>query len=253
VWDPTWPQGKDPLTVFRADLGAYNALRTPAAVEIPHEVIHSGSQPIQIPRTGEFGPFGGQILLPDASGKAIARLMLEEVEGEFQGAVTLFVQDLGLHVSNNRVTFSPDRKTLYVGQTARGWGMSKGSDTEGMQRITWVGGTPFTIETMNITPTGFRLTFTDTLKPAALDPASYGIHSMTYQSKWVYGGEPENEAENAITQVTQIDPRTIAISVADFAPGRIYRLRLAENFVNSSNEAPSQRDFYYTANRIPKQ
>lgn len=252
VWDPEWPAGKDPLATYRADLEAYNAHRTHPAIKIPHEVVHSGSQPIQFPRDGEFGPFGGQILLPDASGKAIARLMLEEVEGQYQGAVTLFLEGLGLNVSNNRVCFSPDRKTLYVGQTARGWGMSKGSDTEGMQRITWLGGTPFTIEKMSITAAGFRLRFTQPFHKEALRSASYGIHSMTYQSKWVYGGQPENEQDHAVTNVTVVDPQTVIISIASFMPGRVYRLRLAESFASASNEAPPQRDFYYTANRIPK-
>jgi hypothetical protein len=252
VWDPRWPAGKDPLATYRADLKAYNQVRTYPAIQIPHEVIHSGSEPIQIPRTGEFGAFGGQILLPDASGKCIARLMLEEVDGQYQGAVTLFIDGLGLHVSNNRVCFSPDRKTLYIGQTARGWGMSKGSDTEGMQRITWLGGTPFTIEKMAITPTGFRLTFTEPVNSAALQPGGYGIHSMTYQSKWVYGGEPENERDNAVTDVTAVDSRTVALTVDSFTPGRLYRLRLGAALMSAAEEAPAQRDFYYTANRIPK-
>jgi hypothetical protein len=252
VWDPRWPADKDPLATYRADLDTYNRVRTHPAVQIPHEIIHSGSEPIQIPRTGEFGAFGGQILLPDASGKCIARLMLEEIDGQYQGAVTLFIDGLGLHVSNNRVCFSPDHKTLYIGQTARGWGMSKGSNTEGMQRLTWLGGTPFTIEKMNITPTGFRLTFTEPMNAAALQTGNYGIRSMTYQSKWVYGGEPENERDHAVTAVTAVDARTVTLTIAAFTPGRLYRLDLAPALASAAGETPARRDFYYTANRIPK-
>jgi hypothetical protein len=252
VWDPKWPAGKDPLATFRADLDAYNALRTYASIEIPHEIVHSGSEPIQIPRSGAFGGFGGQFLLPDASGNVIARLMLENVEGQYQGAATLFIEGMGLHVSNNRLCFSPDGKMLYVGQTARGWGMSKGSDTEGMQRITWLGGTPFTIEKMSITPEGFRLQFTEPLAPTALQPANYAIHSMTYQSRWTYGSEPENERDNAVTAVTAVDAKTVLISIDAFTAGRIYKLHLGDPVASTAQETPGQRDFYYTANRIPK-
>ncbi len=252
IWEDGWPVGKDPLMFYRHDLDTYNKDRTRAAIEIPHEMIHSGSEPIQLPRTGEFGGFGGQILLPDDSGRCIARLMLEQVDGEYQGAATLFLSGMGLHVSNTRLCFSPDKKTLYIGQTARGWGMSREKDTEGMQRITWLGGTPFTIEKMNITPAGFRLTFTEPVNDAARAAAAYAVHSMTYQSRWVYGGEAENELDNAVTKVTTIDSRTVEIAVDSFTPGRVYRLRLADSLKSAAGEAVHQPEFFYTANRIPR-
>ena len=66
--------------------------------------------------------------------------MFEEVNGVTQGACVKLV-DKGLKAGNNRLVFSPDGKTLYTGQTVRGWGRP----SEGMQRITFNGKTPFEV------------------------------------------------------------------------------------------------------------
>ena len=248
VWDPEWA-GKDPLATFRQDLAAYNAYRTPATVELPNrDLIRSGSEPIQIPRDGRFGPFAGQLLLPDNNGMRFARIMLEKVDGEFQGAATLFLSGQGLRSGNNRVRFSPDGRSLFVGQTVRGWGRP----AEGLQRITWKGGAPFTIETMKITPTGFRLTFTEKPNAAASTVAGYAIRSMTYQPKWTYGSDAEDVRDEVITAVAAVGDRGVEVRLEGMRPGRVYRLTLAESVQSAANESPAFRDFFYTANKVPR-
>jgi hypothetical protein len=247
VWDPSWPADKDPLLTYRNDLAAYNAHRTPAAVEIPHtEICRSGSEPIQIPRSGSFGPFAGQMLLPDNNGPRIARVMLEKVGGEYQGAVTQFFTGNGLRSGNNRTRFSPDGKALYIGQTVRGWGRP----SEGLQRITWTGKTPFTIATINLTTTGFRLTFTEPVGDAARAATSYTVKSMIYQPRWTYGSAPEDVRDETVGAVKAIDARTIEIALGTLQAGRVYKLVLADSLETASGEKMGFRDFYYTANRL---
>jgi hypothetical protein len=253
VWDPTWPKDKDPLQTFHDDLDAYNQKRTWATVEIPHlEMVRSGAEPIQIPRNGSFGAFGGQMLLPDNAGARFARIMLEKVEGDYQGSCTLFLMGQvgkpgALHSGNNRVRFSPDGKSLYVGQTERGWG----APAEGLQRITWQGGVPFTIEMINITPTGFRLTFTAPFNAEAKDAANYAARSNTYQPKWTYGASPENVRDEKVTSVKVINDRTVELSVTGLEPRHVYRIQLSQKIESATAESPASRDFYYTANRVP--
>lgn len=247
VWDVRWPADKDPLATYRSDLDAYNAHRTKAAVELPHaELVRSGAEPIQIPRNASFGPFGGQMLLTDNNSPRLARIMLEKVDGEFQGAATLFLVQQGLRSGNNRVRFSPDGKALYVGQTVRGWG----GPSEGLQRITWQGGVPFTIHMINITPTGFRLTFTAPVNEEAKKVAGYVVRSLVYQPKWTYGAEPHIRAE-IVSAAKAIDDRTIELTLNSLQPGCVYHIKLADPLVSATQEAPPFRDFYYTANRVP--
>jgi hypothetical protein len=248
VWDPRWA-GKDPLATFRHDLESYNALRTRPAVEMPHlELCRSAGEPVVIPRDGSFGPFGGQMLIPDVAGARLARIMLEKVEGEFQGAATLFISEAGMHTGNGRLRFSPDGKALYIGRSVRGWG----KPSEGLDRVTWRGHTPFTIERMEITPSGFRLTFTDPPNDGARSAAAYAMRSMVYQPRWTYGSAPEDVRDEAVTQVRRLNDRTVEISLGSLTPGRVYHLRLDAGLRTSGRVPLVYRDFYYTANRVPR-
>jgi hypothetical protein len=195
-----------------------------------------------------FGPFAGQILLPDNTVNRIARIMLDRVDGEFQGAATMFMDGMGLRAGNNRMRFSPDGRSLYIGVTSRGWG----TPSEGLQRLQWRGGTPFTIEKIAITPTGFRLTFTTRPARAAQDLHSYKIRSMVYQPRWTYGSAPEDIRDEEVAQISSVDDRTLHLALTRLQPGRVYHLRLAESLQSEEREAPAYRDFYYTANRVPR-
>jgi hypothetical protein len=152
-----------------------------------------------------------------------------------------------LHTGNNRVRFSPDGKSLYVGQTERGWGAL----AEGLQRITYQGGVPFTIEMINITPTGFRLKFTAPINAEAKDPANYAVRSNTYQPKWTYGSPPENLRDEKVTDVKVINDRTVELTITGLEPRHVYRIQLAQKVQSTTAETPAARDFYYTANRVP--
>lgn len=240
VWDKDWPKDKDPLVTYRNDLAAYNKHRTEAAVLVPYEVCRSASEPIMIPRNGSFGAaYAGQFILPDNNGNRLCRIMVEKVDGVFQGMVTYFQNGGGLRSGNNRVAFSPDGNTLYVGQTVRGWG----TPAEGLQRITYQGGTPFDVSTVNITKEGFRITFTEKTPEFTAD--SIKVSSATYQPTWVYGGKAENKASHTVTKSEKIDARTLDISLSDFVPGKVYEIKLPKI------ESLQNTTFHYTVHKIP--
>ena len=246
VWDPAWPADKDPLATYRDDLEAYNKHRTLPSVQIPHqEMNRSAGEPYQIPDT--FPHFPGQMLLPDNNSQRITRLMLEKVNGKFQGACTHFLNSKKLRSGNHRLRFSPDGKELYVGQTVRGWG----SPAEGLQRITpWENEEPFDISKFEITPDGFKLTFTaDLAKP--LEKKDLKFKSFTYQSRWTYGSDPENKQANPLKLLKQIDARTVAVTLENFAAGRVYQLNLAR-LTSTGKQEIQNTLFYYTANEIPR-
>ena len=245
VWDETWPKDKDPLLTYRNDLDAYNKHRTEAAVLIPHGFCRSASEPIMIPRSGTFGAhYAGQYILPDNNGNRLCRIMIEKIDGVFQGMAAYLQNGGGLRSGNNRVTFSPDGKSLYIGQTVRGWG----NPAEGLQRLTYKGGTPFDLATMNITKDGFRLTFTQDAPEITAD--SIQVSSATYQSKWTYGNKAENEAKHKVTKAEKTAARTIEISLSDFVPEKVYEIKLPD-LKSSDGSKLHNRTFYYTAHRIP--
>lgn len=245
VWDPTWPADKDPLQAFREDLDAYNAHRTYAAVEIPNnEMNRSAGEPYLIPES--FPHFPGQLLLPDNNGNRVTRIMLEKVNGKYQGACTHFLATKKLRSGNHRIRFSPDGQQIYLGQTVRGWG----KPAEGIQRLTPLSPEePFDIRAFAITARGFTLTFTHPFREMP-EEDELEFRSFTYQSKWTYGSKAENEQDNGVTALRKIAPDTIEVELEDFAPGRVYQLNLPKMKSEKSEEIQNQL-FYYTANEIP--
>lgn len=247
VWDEKWPRDKDPLLTYRNDLDAYNKHRTMPAVQIPHaEMCRSAAGLIEIPRDGSFSAeLAGQMLVADNAGNRICRLMLEKVEGRFQGAVTFFVNGNGLRSGNNRLRFSPDGRSLYIGQTVRGWG----KPAEGLQRITWKGQEPFDVSNVSLTKSGFRVRFTRDL-PSGLPPAAdFQARSFTYQSRWVYGGDQEDKRNHDLPGLRRLDARTLELELVGLEAGRVYQLNLPE--LESRDGWPLQnRALYYTANAL---
>lgn len=238
VWDPKWPEGKDPL---KMSLKEIDAMRTRPALLIPHrEMNRSAGEPAMIP--DGFGPFSGQMLLTDNNGTRITRIMLDKVGGEYQGACTHFINKRGLLSGGHRAVFSADGKTLFTGHTVRGWG----KPAEGLQRITWTGKTPFDVKAIELTQTGFLLSLTQAATAIRSDRVS--VRSFTYQSKWSYGG-PMLDMRKEVIAVRGPDAMSVEIDVEKLEPLRVYEIRL--NGVKSESGVPLENEvFYYTLNRL---
>lgn len=159
------------------------------AVYLPHGILGiSTSDFVTIPE-GNFGPFGGQILVGDQGQSKIDRVFLENVNGVYQGAAWDFRS--GFQSGVLRMTWAPDG-SLFVGETNRGWG-SAGEANEGLQRLAWNKTVPFEMLAVRAMPDGFEIEFTKPVnKSIAEDIASYAIESFTYKYHPVYGSPVVN-------------------------------------------------------------
>ncbi|WP_257670424.1 c-type cytochrome [Parapedobacter tibetensis] len=157
------------------------------AVWLPHGILGiSSSEPTVIPE-GTFGPFSGQVLVGDQGMSMLSRVMLEEVNGQLQGAAIGFRS--GFRSGILRMAWAPDG-SLFVGETNRGWG-SAGDANEGLERLEWNKNIPFEMQTVKAMPDGFEITFTLPVDTAsANDLASYRVESYTYKYHPVYGSPP---------------------------------------------------------------
>lgn len=240
-WDPGWPADKDPLKTFHDDLAAYDKARTEAAVLVPYkEMNRSGGEPIIIPET--FPWFSGQMLLPDNNGQRITRILLEKVNGEYQGACTHFLNGGGLRSGNHRIRFSPDGKQIYVGQTVRGWG----SPSEGLQRLTpLTEQAPFDIQTVRIQADGFAVELT---RAPQGEIGNLTVKSYTYRPNWNYGGDKKDMRDHP-AKVT-IDGNTLRLVIDQFAAGRVYDLILPA-MRSADGETLRNTLVSYTAHALP--
>lgn len=200
-------------------------MRTKAAVLFPHNLMaNSPTQPLCIPENARFGPFAGQLLVGEMDFPRIMRVMLEKVKGAYQGACVSFLDSAGLTIGNNRMTFGPDG-SLWVGKSAYVW-----VGDQGIQRIKYQGGTPMDVLHMNVTPTGYDLTFTRPVdRELANNPATYQFERYYYEYHMEYGSDRFDLTEVPVKQVAiSKDGKKVSLTLADMKPGYVYDLTIQD-------------------------
>ena len=243
IWDKRYDPFGMPLFYPRKLL---DELYDKPAMELPRNMMHSPGEPMVI-ESNEFGPFAGQMLVPDENGRRIVRLMPEEVDSAWQGAAALFYENAKLRAGGVRISPSPDGKSIYYGSTTRGWQRPD----EGIQRITYKGKTPFHIQSCSLTLDGFNVGFTEPI--ANPDKLSQNIKILSYRFEYGYRyGSRELDKKNhkiiGVQKMDNSDIPTWAISVENLAPGRIYELSFS---VKSSSGSEMKNPFVqYTVQRL---
>jgi len=266
-WDKKLSGLKIPSTGQRYDAIDPAIPLTPPAIWFPYgKMGQSTSEPIWDTTGGNFGPFAGQCFVGDQTKSNIMRVALEKVNGVTQGACFPFRS--GFQCGINRIVFAPDG-SLIVGMTNRGWG-SVGGSPYGLQQLVYTGDIPFEIHSMNLTQSGFALTFTEPLDPAIADKISaphkpdapardsaaafFSLHSYTYHYWSTYGSPEIDRQPVAIESATVSDDRrrvSLVIERPSLKPGRVYEFHL-DSVKSAEGDALLHPDAYYTLNELMK-
>lgn len=242
IWLPGWNKG-DPS---RLPVEELNAERERAVVQFPHGIMAaSPTQPVYDNTDGDFGPFAGQILIGEMNQERIIRVMLEEVNGVWQGACIPFIDKQGLRKGNNRLAFSPDG-SLYVGQVQHGFV----GDT-GIQRIVFTGKPPVDIYSMRITDEGFDLHFTQPMDEATLrDTVNYQFRHYYYEYHLKYGSDQFDVQHVNVKGIGVSDGgKTVSLKLEHLKPGYIYELTLGD-LKSEAGEVLNNRLICYTVNTL---
>ena len=226
----------------------YDRLRTPPAVWIPQgQLANSPSQPVFDYTNGKFGPFADQIFVGDQTRSNLMRIFLEKIGGESQGVVFNFMDPLQTGV--NRLEFAPDG-SLWVGQTGRGW-TSVGGKMFGLQRVVWDGKTlPFEMHKVQLTATGFRITFTKPLQRGAeaLAPETYKIKRWSYLYHADYGSPKKDEKVVPVTAVQLSEDGKQVDLTLPLEAGGIYQITPTSRTEDGTKLAGPNA--WYTLNRL---
>lgn len=243
IWLRGWDKG-DPSKLPVEELYAE---RQRAVVQFPHGIMAaSPTQPVFDNTDGAFGPFTGQILIGEMNQERIIRVMLEQVNGIWQGACIPFIDRHGLRKGNNRLAFSPDG-SLYVGQAQHGFI----GDT-GIQRIVFTGKRPVDLHKMNITDEGFDLRFTQRMDEASLlDTSNYHFRHYYYEYHMEYGSD-QFDVQNVPVKNIEVrdDGRTVSLKLENLRPGYIYELTMGA-LKSENGEVLENRLVCYTINSLP--
>lgn len=246
VWHPDF-KDKQPLDTPVPEL---DRRRTRAAVVFPYgDMSNSPGQMIWDTTDGKFGPFDGQMFIGEMSHRRLMRVMLEEVDGAIQGAVTPFFEHESLHMGNNRLAFD-SAGSLWIGQTKyAAW-----AGESGLQKLTWKGTSPLDVAAMSVTDDGFELTFTRPVDPKiAGDVASYALKTYFYNYHERYGSAKYDLRDVPLVAATvSADRRRVALKLPQLEAWRIYDLRLT-GLVSDDGAHPLVNPWVvYTLNRLRK-
>lgn len=223
-----------------------DAMREKPIIQMPHgEISKSPGNPEWDLTSGKFGPFEEQIFIPDLTMSSIFRVLLEKVNGQYQGAVINFMN--GFQSGNIRAEFDKQGE-LWIGQTARGWG-AEGSKPFGLQKVVWDGTNPFELLNMNLTKTGFRLSFTEPLPPNSDVKDSLTAQQWHYHYHEKYGSEKVDLKSIDITNATLSADRHYIDVVLPLEAGKVVEIDFAKLLSESGRKASSTK-VYYTLNEL---
>ena len=223
----------------------------PPAVVFPHAKL--GQSPTGITTDlsgGKFGPFSRQLLVGEVSHSQVQRVMLEKVNGVYQGAVINLLS--GLNFGVVPVEMNQEKGYLFLGGTNRGWG-SRGKEPYGLARVKWTGQVPFEIQDMKAAPEGFRFRFTQPIDQESLENiAGIKLSAYTYHLGADYGS-PEIKLSAPKVREVHIgeDKKTAYLKIDGLVPGHVHEFTFDE--LKSAEGSPlRQSSIYYTLNEIPE-
>lgn len=228
------------------DLDKLASMSEKPVVWIPHaEVANSPGNPEWDTTKGKFGPFSGQIFVGDQTQSNIFRVLLEKVNGEYQGAVINFMNKF--QSGNIRVDFDSQGQ-LWVGQTARGW-HSVGGKPFGLQKVVWDGTNPFELLTISLTKTGFKLSFTEELDAKSVAADAFSAQEWNYHYSSNYGSPKENlKALDVSNTKLSNDLKSVEITTP-LTADKIVQINFS-GLKDKQGRSVSVGDVYYTLNQL---
>ncbi|SOD59560.1 Carbohydrate binding module (family 35) [Streptomyces zhaozhouensis] len=216
---------------------------------LPHgEISNSPTNPVVV----EEGPFAGQLVFGDVTYGGIQRAYLEEVDGRKQGAVFRMTQ--GLESGVSRLAIGPDG-SFYVGGIGGGGNWEQpGKFPYGLQKLTRTSDDAMDILSMEVTESGFDLTYT---KPVAADVVEnaaerYEVEQWSYTPTQQYGGEKRNEEVLAVTGASVSDDgRTVSLEIPGLREDRVAHVRSPRPFEAADGTELWSTEAWYTVHTIP--
>jgi hypothetical protein len=216
---------------------------------LPHgEISNSPSNPLMLPN----GVFKGQMVFGDVTYGGLQRAYLEQVGGEYQGAVFRMTQ--GLESGVSRISLGPDG-AIYTGGIGweGNWGQA-GKLKYGLQKLSFDQARTFDIHSMHAIDGGFEITYTQPLSDETAQDlaAKYNAEQWRYVATPQYGGPKIDQQDLEVTSATLSEDRTkVTLKLAGLKPGHVVYVHSPRPFASASGNELWSTEAWYTLNRLP--
>lgn len=244
LWSENPPDGT-PADLPVSDL---DAMRIKAAGLFPQGYCANSMTQI-LPLRKNFSPmsdFGSAkkpLIVGEMNHSRLVHYLPDVVNGQAQGAGTHLLNTATLGMGNNRLVYSPDGKTLYLGKTHLSW-----AGREGLTKVTYNGKPYLMVESVRLTPHGFEFTFNASIENTA-DISEFKIESyrIAYQAKY---GSKKNELESETCSKAVIKGNILTLELSEKPKAnRVYDITLPSTITSELSEISSNR-FWYTAHQV---
>lgn len=221
----------------------------PPAILFPHNRAARSPTALVYDTSGKFGPFGQQLFVAEHTLSQVVRVYLEKVNGLYQGAVFPFLG--GLQSGPIGMAFGADGSLLVTG-SARGWG-AKGGKSFHLERIRFLGKTPFEPLEIRAQPDGFDVTFTEPIDAVTAEKtSSYSVEAWTYLHSKAYGSEELDRVTPKIQSASvSEDRRRVRLKISPLTRGHLHEIRLT-GVRSEKGESLVHPIGWYTLNEIPQ-
>lgn len=212
------------------------------------EIGNSPSTPSYL----NHGPYQNQMIHGEVTHGGVKRVFVEEVDGQFQGAVFRFIQ--GLEAGINRLVWGPGGD-LYVGGigSSGNWGQ-QGKLHYGLQRLHYNGDGAFEMLAVRAKSNGIEIEFTEALKPGeGWQKSDYKIQQWYYRPTIEYGG-PKLDLKNLSINSVNVseDRKKVFLELSGMKPNHMVYVRLLTPFVSEQENELWSTEAWYTMNKIPQ-
>lgn len=211
------------------------------------EIGNSPSTPTYI----NVGPYTGQMIHGEVTHGGIKRDFVEEVEGQYQGAVFRFIQ--GLEAGVNRIVWGPD-DNLYVGGigSTGNWGHT-GKLHYGLQRIKYNGNPVMEMLAIRAKTNGIEIEFTEALKDDAWEKSNYNIYQFYYEPTANYGGPKLGEKKLPIQSVNlSEDRKKVFLELSGMKENHVLYVHIPTPLISREGNSLWSTEAWYNMNKIPK-
>ncbi|MFT3685108.1 MAG: hypothetical protein QM783_09320 [Phycisphaerales bacterium] len=209
------------------------------------DLCNSPTQPVLI----ETGPYRNQLLIGELTAGGLRRACMEQVNGQWQGAVFQFSQ--GFSVGINRVAWGPGG-VLFAGGIGAGGNWNWKGTKSGLHRLTPTGELPFEMSAVRAMPDGFDVQFTREVDGAWLaNSANYTIKQWTYQPTDEYGGEKKQVETLTVAEAKPTgNGKRVFLRIPGLKAERTVLIRTDPT--STGGEKIWSTEAFYTLNCIPK-
>ena len=188
-------------------------------------------------------PATAPLLMGEMNHSRLVVYLPDVVNGQQQGTGFHLVNTLSIGMGNNRLRYTADGTSLFLGKTHLSW-----PGREGLKQVTYNGKPYLMVESVKLTPQGFQFTFNAPIEdPVGLTGYEIESYRIAYHVDY---GSPKNELKTESAARVQIEGNVLTLELTDKPQAnRVYDITLPPEITSTLSPISSNR-FWYTAHEV---